>query len=226
MGLGVLAAFVVHHATGNDLLAALAFSIGFILLILGGSELFTENFFVPVVSVVAADDLGPASVLRLWGGTLAANVVAGWAMMALVVTALPHLDTTVVELGRHWPELGVSTQALASAVLAGMVMTLLTWLEHRVPEPAAKLATAVVMGFLITAAELNHAVVRAIEMMAALIVGAPFGYPDALGALAWASLGNIVGGLGLVTLVRLVQIGAPAVRREQARPDDLPRDQG
>lgn len=224
VGMGVLALFVVHHATGNDLLAALAFSIGFVLLVLAGSELFTENFFVPVVSVLATDDLGPLSVIRLWIGTLVANVFAGWVLMWLVISALPELDQTAMEVGRHFPDLGVNGETFASAVLAGMVMTLFTWLEHRAPEVAAKLAVAVALGFVIAAAPLNHAIVHSLEMSAALIAGASFGYLDALGLLGWAALGNAVGGLGLVTLVRLVQIGGEAVRQEQARPDNQPRD--
>ena len=69
----------VYHATGSRLLGALAFGIGFIALTLAGSELFTENFLVPVNAVVA----GQAKVrqlLRLWGGTLAANLAFGWIM--------------------------------------------------------------------------------------------------------------------------------------------------
>lgn len=223
VGMGVLAALVVHHATGNELLSALAFGIGFVLLVLAGSELFTENFFVPVVTVVASKDFGPMSVLRLWVGTLVFNVIAGFVFMALVVTAVPKLDSTVIELGRHWPDVGIGTEAFASAVLAGMVMTLLTWLEHRSADTFAKITLAVAMGFVLTATPLNHAIVRTIEMSGALLIGAPFGYLDAAQVLGWASLGNMAGGLGLVTVVRLVQIGAEKIREEQAHQDGAPR---
>jgi formate-nitrite transporter family protein len=39
-----------------------------------------------------------------------------------------------------------------------------------------------------------------------LQVGAPFGYADWLGLLAFAVLGNMIGGLALVTLMRLLQV--------------------
>ena len=48
-------------------------------------------------------------------------------------------------------------------------------------------------------------------MFAALHAGAPFGYLDWLGTLGWACLGNMIGGIGLVTVLRLVQVGADVV---------------
>jgi formate-nitrite transporter family protein len=44
-------------------------------------------------------------------------------------------------------------------------------------------------------------------MFAALHVGAPFGYADAAGVVAWAAFGNAVGGIGFVTVLRLIQVG-------------------
>src|SRR5918997_5284449 len=52
-GVGVLALLLVEHATHSVLLGGLAFSIGFIALALARSELFTEDFLVPVAAVVA-----------------------------------------------------------------------------------------------------------------------------------------------------------------------------
>jgi formate-nitrite transporter family protein len=53
IGAGVLALLLVEHLTGSPLLGGLAFSIGFIALTLARSELFTENFLVPVAAVAA-----------------------------------------------------------------------------------------------------------------------------------------------------------------------------
>ena len=50
VGLGVFAYLVVEQATGNRCWRPLAFPIGFIALLLARSELFTENFLVPVVA--------------------------------------------------------------------------------------------------------------------------------------------------------------------------------
>lgn len=57
VSIGVLALLVVLEQTHNHLLAGLAFSFGFMALLLGHSELFTEGFLVPITVVVAK---GPA----------------------------------------------------------------------------------------------------------------------------------------------------------------------
>src|SRR3954468_16326334 len=48
VGVGVLGLLLVKEATGSVLLAGFAFGIGFIALTRAQSELFTENFLVPV----------------------------------------------------------------------------------------------------------------------------------------------------------------------------------
>jgi hypothetical protein len=68
---------------------------------------------------------------------------------------------------------------------------------------------------MLAAGELNHAIVLSLEMFAALQVGAPFGYLDWLRVVGWAILGNVIGGVGLVTCLRLVQVGADRIREER-----------
>ena len=93
VALGVLAMLVVLHETGNQLLAGLAFSIGFVALLLGRSELFTEGFLVPVVTV-AAKRAKVRQLAKLWAGTLVANLAGGWLVMWLVVWGYPRCTRT------------------------------------------------------------------------------------------------------------------------------------
>jgi hypothetical protein len=103
LSVGVAALLVVETASGSHLLGSLAFTIGFVGLTLAKSELFTENFLVPVAAVVAAK-ASAARLMRLWGGTLVMNLVAACLLMHLVVTGLPDVAETAVSLGRHYPE--------------------------------------------------------------------------------------------------------------------------
>jgi formate-nitrite transporter family protein len=217
VSIGVLGLLVVEHATHSPLLAALAFSIGFIALTLAQSELFTENFLVPVVAV-AAGRAGPLAVLRLWAGTATLNMLGGWVFTGLMLTALPELRSSAVDAARHYIELPAD-RALAAAVLGGVVITLMTWMERGTESVVGKLAAAVGAAFLLVAATLNHAIVVSLLCFAALHAGAPFGYADWLHTLALACVGNIVGGVGLVTFLRLIQLGSDRV--SQAREDAL-----
>jgi formate/nitrite transporter FocA (FNT family) len=74
--------------------------------------------------------------------------------------------------------------------------------------------------FLLGAGKLNHAIVASLMMFTALHTHhAPFGYLQWAESAGWAALGNMVGGVGLVTLLRLLQVPG-RVRDERANPSD------
>lgn len=215
VGVGLLALLVVLHETGDHLLASLAFGAGFITLTLARSELFTENLLVPV-TVVVIERGRVAELVRLWLGTLVTNWLGGALFVGLMLVAVPGLGDAGIEVGRVYPELGLGARAFTSAMLGGILITLMTWIQRANPEPAARLVTAVITGFLLAAPPLDHSVVGVLEMLAGLFTGrAPYGWADAAGAAGWAVAGNLVGGLGLVTMVRLVQIGSGPISEER-----------
>jgi len=215
VGVGVLGLLLVKEATGNELLAGFAFGIGFIALTLAQSELFTENFLVPVVAVTA-HRASIAQLLRLWLGTASMNLAGGWVMMGLIIAGQPKLRASAVKIAHEYATFPVG-RALVLAVLGGLVITLMTWMERATESVPAKLAAAVSAAFLLVAGTLNHAIVVSLLMFAALHAGAPFGYLHWLSVLGVAAAGNVVGGLGLVTVLRLVQVGEERI--EEARPD-------
>ncbi len=216
VGMGVLALFLVEEATGSALLGGLAFGIGFIALTLASSELFTENFLVPVVAV-AAGRATPMAVIRLWGGTALTNLAGGWLMMAVVSVGVPQVHETAIRLGTHYNQVGIGRESFAAAVLGGSIITLMTWMQRGTDSVPGKLVAAVAAAFLLAAGSLFHAIVVSLIMFAALQAGAPFGYLDWLGVLAWSTFGNLVGGLALVTVMRLVQVGKTRVAEERSR---------
>jgi formate/nitrite transporter FocA (FNT family) len=210
VGTGVLAFLLVRQAAGDSgvshLAAGLAFTIGLVALTLARSELFTENFLVPVITVVVRQARF-GSLIRLWAVTLAANLVAGWLITGLIMAGFPELDRVAVRSGADYAELGVGWRPFALALLAGAVITLMTWMQHSVESYGIKLIPAVTAGFLLAGGSLNHAVVGSLMSFAGLHTGvSPYGYLDWARSAGWAALGNIAGGVGLVTLLRLLQV--------------------
>ena len=205
VGFGVLAYLLVEHRTHNVLLAGLAFSLGFVALLLGRSELFTENFLVPVMTLVAGKS-GPAALARLWGTTLVANLAGGWIISWLIITARPDLKLQAVEVGTHYAHLGVSLRSFALAVLAGAVITLLTRMQAATDNLGVQLVPGILFSAVLAGGQLFHCVLDSLFMFTALVAGAPFGYLDWLAALGWAALGNLAGGLVLVTAIRVLQV--------------------
>jgi formate/nitrite transporter FocA (FNT family) len=205
VGAGAIALLIVENQTHDAVLAGLAFSIGFIALTLANSELFTEGFLIPVAAVVAKR-ANVVALLRLWGMSILGNLLGGWVLMGIAMAAFPNLRATALEAGKFYISLGWNVRAFTLAIIGGFVITLMTHMQHGTDSDGVKLVPAVVMGFLLGAGKLNHAIVASLLTFAALHVGAPFGYVDWLKLFVLASLGNMVGGLGLVTLLRLLQV--------------------
>jgi formate/nitrite transporter FocA (FNT family) len=205
IGVGVLGLLLLEEATHSVMLGGLGLSLGFIALTLARSELFTEDFLVPVTAVVAKT-ASWVSLARLWIVTTVTNLAGGWIITGLVMAGFPSLRTSAVESGKFYIDLGITWKAFALALVGGMLITLMTHLEHSTGSDGVRLVPSIVVGFLLGAGKVNHAIVGSLICFAALQAGAPFGYADWLGLFAFAVLGNMVGGLGLVTLMRLLQV--------------------
>ncbi|ABM14900.1 formate/nitrite family of transporters-like protein [Mycolicibacterium vanbaalenii PYR-1] len=205
IAVGVLAYLAVLDATQQPLLAALAFSVGFLALLLGRSELFTEGFLIPVTTV-AAKRASVAQLAKLWTGTLAANLVGGWVLMWLIMTALPRLRAQTIESAAHYATAPLSAETVALSLLGGMVITLMTRMQHGTDAMVGKIAAAVAGAFLLAGLQLFHSILDSLLIFGALVTGhAPFGYLDWLGWFGYTVVGNIAGGLLLVTLLRLLR---------------------
>ena len=211
---GLLAYLVVLHDTGSELVASLAFSTGFVALLLAHSELFTENFLVPVTAVAARRG-SLRSLLSLWGISLVANLAAGWGATWLIVIAMPELRETAVESGRHYAELGLTGRSFVLAILAGLVITLLTRMQHSTESLGVQLVPAVLFGSLLVGANLFHSVLDSMMIFTGIHFGADYGYGTWAPLLVWSVLGNIVGGVGLVTGLRLLRTGYRVVQARE-----------
>jgi formate-nitrite transporter family protein len=204
VGFGVLALLTVEHETGSTLLGALAFSIGFIALRLGHSELFTEGFHLPVM-VVAAKEATVAQLLRLWAGTLVGNLVGGWVLAWLVATGLPDLSATAGAMAREFTAT-LDARAFVLAVLAGGAITLLTRMQQGTDDDVARVVAAVAIAFVIVGTGLLHSVLDTLIIFVALHAHEPgVSYGTWLPWFAFVVAGNLVGGLVLTTLLRVVR---------------------
>jgi formate/nitrite transporter FocA (FNT family) len=214
---GVLALLAVLAETGSHLLAGLAFSIGFIALLLARSELFTEGFLVPVTAVVAKRASWP-QLGKLWGGTLVANLVGGWVFAWLIMTAFPELGRTAIESAVKFVDAPLDLRAVCLALLAGSTLTLMTRMQHGTTSDPAKIVAAVAGGFLLAGLSLFHSILDSLLIFCALHAGAPFGYADWLAWFWYTALLNVAGGLLVVTFLRLLR-SKELLQRERAEAD-------
>ena len=190
-------------------LGALAFGIGLVFLVVGRSELFTENFFGPVATAIDRGLRGSfGRLIRLWSFTLVLNVVGGAVLVAImsIEGALPQgahdqLDMLAEEIAaKPWPA------TLARATLAGALLTLLSYLLHAVDSVGARVAVAYMAGFLVALGPFDHVVVSVLHLLFGLFLEAPVTWSDLGENAALATVGNLVGGLLLITLTHTAQV--------------------
>ncbi|MCQ1948629.1 formate/nitrite transporter family protein [Arthrobacter sp. zg-Y859] len=219
VGLGVMAYLAVMHETGDHLLAGVAFSVGLIDLFLAHSELFTENFLMPVAAVAAKE--GSMKLLaKLWGGTLLANLAGGWIFMWIVMQAFPQWAPTVATSASHFTEAPFSLQTVALAVLGGSTITLMSRMQQGTTSDPAKIVATVIGGFLLAGLQLFHSILDSLLIFGAIISGAEITYLEWLGWFGYTLLFNMLGGLVLVTALRLVRTKELVAQRRREAPGD------
>jgi formate/nitrite transporter FocA (FNT family) len=204
IGLGILAYLAVLHATGDHLLAGLAFGIGFVALYLAHSELFTEGFLLPIMALFAGRGT-MVQLLRLWGVTLLTNLAGGWVFMWLVVLAFPEFSDVLAETARHFVDAPLDLRAVALSLLGGFVITVLTRMQQGTESDGVKVVAAFSAGFLLAGLSLFHSVLDSILIFGAIHSGASVTYGDWLGWFWYVVPLNMLGGLIFVTSLRLVR---------------------
>ncbi len=205
-------------------LASLVFGVGFVFITLGRAELFTENFLLPVGAVWSGRKPF-ALLLRMWLVTLVANF-AGLALFAALFSVSGVLEPdTLKAAGTMADTLGErgSLAAFLSAIAAGTIMTLFTWVIAAAESTTSRVLASLVIGFVLAAPSLNHAIVGFGEQVFGLFAGtAESDWGDMLRTVLLAIVGNVIGGVGLVFSTRLAQVrGEPdsdsGAREEEQR---------
>lgn len=212
VALGVTHALVADRfgSAAGDLAGAVAFGIGFVFIVVGRSELFTENFLVPVAGVDRRSRRSWLDLLQLWLLSPLFNLVGGAILVVIVTTHGVLPDGTggaLRSLAERTDENG-AVAAAASAVAAGALVTLMTWLVEGADSMGVRIVTAWIAGSLLALGMFNHVIVVTLELFIGIRYGADVGYGDLFSNLAIALVGNLVGGILLVTLTRFGQAHA------------------
>ena len=184
----------------------LGYSVGFLIIVMGRQQLFTENTLtvvLPLLRSPTAQKLG--RVLRLWAVVLAANLAGALAFAAVAGhTELfkPEVRAAFAAIGREALEGGGWTVFLRG-VYAGWLIALMVWML-----PAAEAARpliVIIMTYLVGFAGLAHIVAGSVEVMYLWLAGGASA-ADYLGWMLPTLLGNIVGGTTLVAALGHAQV--------------------
>lgn len=212
---GALEAMVPAEAW-KPLIVALGYPIGFLIVILGRMQFFTESTMTAMLPLVARPSRWALRrTLRLWAIVLAANL-AGTAMTTAAVAWLELVDPAVrdgmVAVSRTLLEKDVGGMFL-TAIPAGFLIAGLAWALPNAREQAFLVIAAVT--WLVGVAGLSHSVVGSAEAFLMLWSGDVGLGRALLGLIAPAVAGNLVGGAGLFALTVHAQVRGEMAREER-----------
>ena len=186
------------------ILVALMYSVGFIFVVLGRSELFTEQTTLAVLPVLGGR-ASAGALLRLWGIVYVANLIGATAFAALAVLIGPALGviqpSAFGEIAHRLTD-HAGLDIFLSAILAGWLMGLLSWLVAAGRDTISQVVLVGLITSAIGVAGLHHVILGAVEVLAGAFAGQGVGPADVGRFLLWATLGNVVGGSVFVALLK------------------------
>ena len=213
MGFSILTLALLQYylpdAKWATVVSSAGYAVGFLIVILGRQQLFTESTLTAVLPLTA--DFTTArlgQLLRVWGVVLLANwlgcVLAAAAFVPLGL--LPaDVSAAVVEASRHYGSLAAA-EAFRFGIGAGFLVALMVWMtpstEHN------KFFLVAGTGWLIALAGFTHVIAGMCEI-AVLVFAGDFGAGHGLLTLALPTLaGNVLGGTGVVAVLAYAQVAS------------------
>jgi formate/nitrite transporter FocA (FNT family) len=213
MGLSLMTEGLLRHhlpdAPWRPLVAKLGYTIGFLVVVFGRQQLFTENTLTVILPLLKRRSAHCVlNVLRLWSTVLAANVV-GAAVFSFVAARTPVFDDS---LKRTFLDIGAEALApgpfaiLLRAIFAGWLIALMVWLLPAAE--AGRLHVVVIITYLVGLGAFSHIVAGSVETLYAVAAGHAsvprFFFHWFCPTLA----GNILGGTSLVAALNHAQVTA------------------
>ena len=212
MGLTGLSVAIARATLGpgnnSEFIAQLVYPIGFIAVIIGRAQLFTENTLYPVILVLdERRHLG--NMLRLWSIVFFSNVFGAFlfGLLAVRTSSLrPEYSDALIKLG---------TTALASptshifwsGVIGGWLIALVAWMVSASHWTIGQIAIVWMATFIVGLGHFAHCIATSGEILSAVCGG-----QASVGAyghwILFATLGNIIGGVFIVSLLNYGQVKA------------------
>jgi formate/nitrite transporter FocA (FNT family) len=217
IGLTGLAVAAVRAELGTErgahFVAQLFYPVGFIAVIIGRAQLFTENTLFPVVLVLSERRFF-LETLRLWIIVFFSNI-AGAALFALLLSrtraAPPDVGSELAALGLEAAAHPVSN-IFWTGVIGGWLIALVAWMVTASHWTIGQIVVIWLLTFVVGVGHFAHCIATSGEILTAVFAGhIPF-----VSYLRWivpATAGNILGGVMIVSLLNWGQVKAGVEER-------------
>lgn len=183
---------------------AFGYSIGFLFVIMGRSELFTEHTTLDVLPVLGRDK-GLLSLARLWVIIYAANLLGAAAFAwagGRVGPALGIFPSSLLgELARPIVDHSAGV-IVASGIFAGWLMGLLSWLVAASKDTVSQILIVFLVTGAIGLCHFHHCIAGSVEVLSAVFLDEGVSWAEYLKFLGASTLGNAIGGVVFVALIK------------------------
>ncbi|BDP43734.1 hypothetical protein DAETH_37030 (plasmid) [Deinococcus aetherius] len=201
----------------RPLISKFGYSVGFLIVVLGRQQLFTENTLTPILPLLHNWSLGKlGQVARLWITVLLTNLL-GALLFAWVVGNTEAFDAATrasfAEIGRAAAEPPFWT-ILVRGVFAGWLIALMVWLLPAAE--TARVSIIVILTFLVGLGEFSHIIAGSVEVLYLVTTGALSFGKYLVDYMVPTLLGNILGGVTLVAALNHAQVVAGDRKGRQA----------
>jgi formate/nitrite transporter FocA (FNT family) len=175
-------------AAWRPLVSKLGYSAGFLIIVLGRHQLFTENTLTAVLPFLQRKDAETfVRVLRLWAVVLVANMLGAF------------LFAFTISLKNWW------ALTLLKGVFAGWLIAMMVWMLPA--SESARFFVVIVMTYLVALGGFAHIIAGAVEVFYAVLTGAAT-WGDYFRWMLPTLAGNILGGTTLVAALGHAQVVA------------------
>ena len=202
----------------TKIVGVLLYPLGFIYIIIGGYQLYTENTLPPVALTLERLASIP-TLFRHWLIVLAGNFLGGGlGAVALAYGGVFDDATATVALG--FAEKGIATPASAlfvKAAFAGLIVAGVVWINFAARDTVSRLLVVYLAFLAIPMGNLFHVVVSFTEVVYLALVTGTNPVPALVGFVLPVLLGNTIGGVVLVTVVNYYQTSDRRLEIERFR---------
>jgi len=215
VGFSLYALAIVYSSfagnTNSELLhyaLALAYPIGFVFVVLGRSELFTEQTTLAVLPVLNGYKTIP-DLLKIFGIIYFGNLLGGYIIGGLLVLLTPPLDVFNEDAYYHLAHKLIKYDAwviMGSGLLAGWLMGLLSWLVTSSQDTLSRIFIVILITFVIGLGNLHHSIVGSIEVFAGVITSDKITWNHYAHFQIFTTIGNIAGGILFVSIIKYASI--------------------
>ncbi len=194
-------------ASWRDLVSKAGYAVGFLVVVLGRQQLFTENTLTSILPLLYNRDLQTLGrVIRLWFLVLIANIAGTWAVASVLAgTGLfpPEIRTAFAAISQHAIEASFGSTVL-KGIFAGWLIALLVWLMPG--SGGSGFAVIVLLSWLISVAGFAHIVAGSVDASFLVVTN-----QASVAEYLWrfftpTFLGNVIGGVTLVAVLNYGQV--------------------